>query len=431
MMQCLVLHVLVLLALATGRPQNLEDSISSVIRSLEAVEPPRRTRPRIITKYDFINTRDKKSHLEVPPPFVVSTGLTVTQREQNQASPYRTGRSQKLFGSRQAKTNFVNLKEAVAAAPLVDGVRVPDDASDRVVHRNGRFINNVFIPNSEDAPIIGSPSKFLPGEFVVSSQINNREQLTRSGRSYLSENEGYDTSAYTFEPADPYAWQQQQQHANVLPASNEDFIIQQKTYQSCPDCPSFSIPVPVPKNSISSIPTQEKSLMARLVDLMQPALNTAKGFFSQAGSAVASTEFANRVSSVEEGGDKMPVYAGLAMLGLGVAAVLGSSSLGGRSVGGRRLDGDIYQSLNILGNDILDYDFGDGDLGKYDMEDLLCLPRNYCERLQSKKYLLDQYPNIKKVASWMANKYFEGVDISEKQEYSKCNIRECIMSLLD
>ena len=99
------------------------------------------------------------------------------------------------------------------------------------------------------------------------------------------------------------------------------------------------------------------------------------------------------------------------MLGLGLAAVLGSSSLGGRSVGGRRLDGDIYQSLNILGNDILDYDFGDGDLGKYDMEDLLCLPRNYCERLQSKKYLLDQYPNIKKVASWMANK---SVDIHLK-----------------
>ena len=74
----------VFLSLASSRPQNLEDSISSVIRSLETVEQQRRTRPRIITKYDFINTRDKKSHLEVPPPFVVSTGLTVTQREQKQ-----------------------------------------------------------------------------------------------------------------------------------------------------------------------------------------------------------------------------------------------------------------------------------------------------------------------------------------------------------
>ena len=77
----------------------------------------------------------------------------------------------------------------MAAAPLVDGVRVPDDDSDRVVHRNGRFINNVFIPNSDESPIVASPSKFLPGEFVVSSQINNREQLTRTGRSFLSDNE--------------------------------------------------------------------------------------------------------------------------------------------------------------------------------------------------------------------------------------------------
>jgi len=164
-----------------------------------------------------------------------------------------------------------------------------------------------------------------------------------------------------------------------------------------------------------------------LMALVQPAINTAKGFFSNTGSS----EFSNRVSAVEEGGDRMPVYAGLAMLGLGLATVLGSTSMGGRALSGRRLDGDIYQSLNILGNDLLDYEFGDEDLSKYDMEDILCLPRNYCERLQSKKYLLDQYPNIKTVASWMAIKYFEGVDISEKQEYSKCNIRDCVMSLLD
>ena len=73
-----------ILAIADGRPQHLEDSISSVIKSLEAAEPPRISRPRIITKYDFMNTRDKKSHLDLPPEFVVSTGLTVTQQKQNE-----------------------------------------------------------------------------------------------------------------------------------------------------------------------------------------------------------------------------------------------------------------------------------------------------------------------------------------------------------
>ena len=91
-----------------------------------------------------------------------------------QASSQRSGRSQKLFGSRQAKTNFVNLKEAVAAAPLVNGMRLPDDESDRVVHRNGRFINNIFVPNSANFGSSPSPSKFLPMEFLVRTQIDGQ-----------------------------------------------------------------------------------------------------------------------------------------------------------------------------------------------------------------------------------------------------------------
>ena len=32
---------------------------------------------------------------------------------------------------------------------VVDGVRKPDDESDRVDHRNGRFVNNTFIPKNK------------------------------------------------------------------------------------------------------------------------------------------------------------------------------------------------------------------------------------------------------------------------------------------
>ena len=66
-----------------GRPQTLQDSISSVVRTLRAEDDVPRTRPRIITKYDFMQTRDKKSHLDLPPEFVISTDLQVSHQDRN------------------------------------------------------------------------------------------------------------------------------------------------------------------------------------------------------------------------------------------------------------------------------------------------------------------------------------------------------------
>ena len=34
----------------------------------------------------------------------------------------------------------------LARAPLIIGVRRPDDETDRILHRNGKFINNQFVP---------------------------------------------------------------------------------------------------------------------------------------------------------------------------------------------------------------------------------------------------------------------------------------------
>ena len=73
-----------LIGLTTGRPQQLQDSIDSVLKSLALEsEDEGRSRPRIITKYDFMQTRDKKSHLDLPPEFVVSTDLHVSHEDRN------------------------------------------------------------------------------------------------------------------------------------------------------------------------------------------------------------------------------------------------------------------------------------------------------------------------------------------------------------
>ena len=49
---------------------------------------------------------------------------------------------------RKAKQGFSDLAAAVQAAPVVTGVRLPDDETDLVVHRGGRFINNMCVLQS-------------------------------------------------------------------------------------------------------------------------------------------------------------------------------------------------------------------------------------------------------------------------------------------
>ena len=77
-----------MLSVARARPQTedeLQKSISAVLKSLEAdptVSPASgRYHPKIITKYDFLQTRNKKSHIELPAEFVVSTNLNVNTKQ--------------------------------------------------------------------------------------------------------------------------------------------------------------------------------------------------------------------------------------------------------------------------------------------------------------------------------------------------------------
>jgi len=255
-----------------------------------------------------------------------------------------------------------------------------------------------------------------------------------------------DRSPYTFEPADTHSSQHQQ--PSVISASNEDFVIKEHTYQMCPGCPSFSIPIPVPKSSASSSGVinpynsdpgyeyqhqEEETIMERIMAVIQPAIDTAKetvqGFFKTdiETNEISQVGFSDRLSSVEvtEKASVSPVmYAGMAAMGLGVATLLSSGlqimSMG--SVGiGRKFD--TLESVNSVDNDAIEYN----------LNDILCIPRNYCENLKRKKYMIDQYPTAKQVASVVAGMFFDKDSVQEKGKasvYNQCNLRECIFALL-
>ena len=67
-------------------------------------------------------------------------------------------------------------------APVVVGERRPDDETDRVVHRGGRFINNMYVAD----PAPASTNKFarVPEEVVIRAEFRPNPELARAGRSY-------------------------------------------------------------------------------------------------------------------------------------------------------------------------------------------------------------------------------------------------------
>ena len=46
-----------------------------------------------------------------------------------------------------------SLLSQLMAAPVIEGVRMPDDVSDVIVHRNGKFFSNAFIPGDSTVSI--------------------------------------------------------------------------------------------------------------------------------------------------------------------------------------------------------------------------------------------------------------------------------------
>jgi len=424
-----------MLSLARARPQTedeLQKSISAVLKSLEAdptVSPASgRYHPKIITKYDFLQTRNKKSHIELPAEFVVSTNLNVnTKQNYNLQSPqtenFRSSRSNKIFSpSRKARQGFRDLASAVRNAPVVVGERKPDDETDRVVHRGGRFINNMYVPD----PAVASANKFsmVPEEVVIRAELGPGPELARAGRSY--EDGYYNTNEFTFTPLQHFEQQQQQQQsgAAVFPADNKDFVIEMQTYQQCPGCPTFSVPVPIPKFSADTTPVterkEEKTLLGRLAAIVKPAIARAKEFF-RVGDSAPVDQISSRVDTVA-GQSKLaaPLVASLAAVGFGLVSMFGNNLGSGRKFD---TENNAEYFLNTIDGEL-------DNLSQYSVDEMLCLPRQYCDTLKDRKHLLDSYPNMKTVAAWLTEKYFENT-WSEDYSHSQCNVRQCLKDLLN
>lgn len=227
--------------------------------------------------------RDQKALNAVPKPFVVTTSLNI--RENN----------------RKSRTWFDEKDGAI----VIEGERMPDDKSDSVTHRNGRFINNVFVPNNAPLPdevtIAHRMPKSVnfdfddfyqgrrpllpdnmamesrsdhgvyvepPEEFKQSRDYKYHAGSTNSGNPvyYVVEEPDSlhsDRSPYDFEPADTHTSLSSQvadytQKGLKKKPNSGDFVIKEHTYTMCPGCPTFSIPVPIPKASIGGSASESK-----------------------------------------------------------------------------------------------------------------------------------------------------------------------------
>ena len=238
-----------------------------------------------------------------------------------------------------------------------------------------------------------------------------------------------DRSPYSFEPASSSPTlglgnilnRVDSQQANIMAASNEDFIIKDHTYQMCPTCPTFSIPIPVPKAAVSSSPDltvtsghqykhrQEPSLIDRIgsfLDDVQETLETLMRTEEDAEKRVGESAQPALLSPV--------LLAGLAAVG-----VMAAMSLGGGTQGRRFGHADDHLDMAINQLDDIDYN----------ISDILCYPRNYCEKFKRKKYIIDQYPVIKDIGETLAELIWDKDFVSERGSGSLCNLRECVFSL--
>ena len=90
-----------------------------------------------------MNTSNKKSILWYP-----------LGSEESSVKEYSTTqRKGRMVRRRKARTNLKDLSKVVSSAPVIEGVHMGYDDSDKIVHRNGRFINNIFVGDEEDVPI--------------------------------------------------------------------------------------------------------------------------------------------------------------------------------------------------------------------------------------------------------------------------------------
>merc|ERR1719225_704357 len=259
-------------------------------------------RASLITKdnvAEYLQSQRHKKAMQqqkVPEPFVISTSLNV-------------GRP-----ARQSRTYFDDDGTAV-----IEGVRMPDDpVKDKVTWRNGRVINNVFVPDEAMVPepvnVRQQPSQLprQPKQFDFDDFYKGREPKrrmrdnmaieSRSDQVYVKPPAGFtptqpeardykyhagsteegrpvyyvveepdslhsDRSPYDFEPADTHTSLSSQvadyTQSGYTQKNSGDFVIKEHSYTMCPGCPTFSIPVPIPKTSLGGSETKVNYQHAR------------------------------------------------------------------------------------------------------------------------------------------------------------------------
>lgn len=116
-------------------------------------------RASLITKdnvAEYIRNQRAKKSMEVPKPFVITTSLNVKEAS----------------NSRQSRTFFDK-----DGATVIQGVRMPDDESDKVTWRNGRVINNIFVPDGAVVPESVNVRQRQPKNFDFDDFYAGREPL--------------------------------------------------------------------------------------------------------------------------------------------------------------------------------------------------------------------------------------------------------------
>ena len=216
-----------------------------------------------------------------------------------------------------------------------------------------------------------------------------------------------------------------------MTASSDDFVIQEHTYKMCPECPTFSIPIPIPKVSAAE-DRHETAPSTKNSETEETIFDKVRGMISSARSSVTDVVFnilhpqkprrvtiEKRISSSAPSPPVSPLaIAGLAVLGLGVARLWSAGEATGR---GFSEDAEAEMATNGL------YSLENLD---YNTLDPVCVPRNYCETIKRKKYLIDQFPLAKRIGMGVAEMVWDRDHVSERGEASLCNLRECVFSLL-
>ena len=261
------------------------------------------------------------------------------------------------------------------------------------------------------------------------------EESPRGSRLYyLQENPEQlhaDRSPYNYEPANYNSFQSSvgndypnnptHQGPQVMLASNDDFIIQQQTYQMCPDCPTFSIPIPIPKTNVQRRTdykriVKEESKPTFLDEAVGFLENTKEAFLRLFKKQPRKASITRRVSSPAQEPMSPLLVAGLTFAGIGAASLLSVGNVDvGRAFNNQE---DILLGLNQV------------DKIDYDTSDPYCLPRNYCEAIKMKKYVIDQWPVAKRIGVSVAELLWDKDHVSERGSETWCNLRECVFSLL-